>query len=92
VLVIDVDPGGSGYVVDPLIIKPSTMNCTKTSNQKLEYLIRSLCPTSTRHITCKVMHIGQNNNKAKYEINGKYLDDVIDERDLGVVIQNDLKY
>ena len=37
------------------------------------------------------MHIGQNINKANYEMNGKYLEEVTDERDLGVVIQNDLK-
>jgi hypothetical protein len=37
------------------------------------------------------MHIGQNNNKANYEMNGKYLEEVTDEKDLGVVIQNDLK-
>ena len=39
---------------------------------------------------CKVMHIGLNNNKAKYEMN-VYLEEVTDERDLGVVLQNDLK-
>jgi len=40
---------------------------------------------------CKVMHLDLNNVKAKYEINGKYLEDVIEERDLGVIIQSDLK-
>ena len=37
------------------------------------------------------MHIGYNNGKAKYEMNGKYLGEVIDERDLGVIMQSDLK-
>ena len=37
------------------------------------------------------MHIGLNNNKAKYEMNGKYLEEVTEERDLGVVLQTDLK-
>jgi len=32
-----------------------------------------------------------NNVKAKYEIYGKYLEYVIEERDLGVIIQSDLK-
>ena len=40
---------------------------------------------------CKVMHIGLNNNKANYEMNGKYLEEVTEERDLGVVLQTDLK-
>ena len=40
---------------------------------------------------CKVMHIGLNNNEAKYDINGKYLEEVTEERDLGFVLQNDLK-
>ena len=37
------------------------------------------------------MRIGLNNNKARYEMNGKYLEEVTEERDLGVVLQNDLK-
>jgi len=40
---------------------------------------------------CKVMHLGLNNVKAKYEMNGKYLEEVIEERDLGVIIQSDFK-
>jgi len=42
---------------------------------------------------CKVglMHLGLNNVKAKYEMNGKYLEEVIDERDYGVIKQSDLK-
>ena len=40
---------------------------------------------------CKIMHIGYNNGTAKYEMNGKYLEEVIEERDLGVIIQSDLK-
>ena len=30
---------------------------------------------------CKVMHIGQNNYKTNYEMNGKYLEEVTEERD-----------
>ena len=40
---------------------------------------------------CKVMHIGNNNGKAKYEINDKLLKEVIEERDLGVIMRNDMK-
>jgi len=31
---------------------------------------------------CKVIHMDLNNVKAKYEMNGKYLEEVIEERDL----------
>jgi len=41
--------------------------------------------------TFKVMHIGNNNGKAKYEMDGKILEEVIEERDLGVNMQNDMK-
>jgi len=36
---------------------------------------------------CKVMHklIGNNNGESKYEMNGKLLEEVIEERDLGAV-------
>jgi len=40
---------------------------------------------------CKPMHIGNNNGKAKYEMNIKLLEEVIEERDLGVIMQNDMK-
>ena len=40
---------------------------------------------------CKVMHFGINNIKVNYELNGKTLEEVTEERDLGVVVQNDLK-
>jgi len=38
------------------------------------------------------MHLGLNNVKTKYEMNGKYLEEAIEERDLArVIIQSDLK-
>jgi len=37
---------------------------------------------------CKVIHIGLNNSKANYEMNGKYSEEITEERDLGVIIQN----
>lgn len=40
---------------------------------------------------CKVMHIGHNNSMAQYVMNGHNLEEVIEERDLGVILQNDLK-
>ena len=35
-------------------------------------------------IKCKVMHTGNNNNKFSYEMNGKVLDKVLVEKDLGI--------
>lgn len=40
---------------------------------------------------CKIMHIGYKNPGAKYEVNGKELDVVKNEKDLGIVISDDLK-
>jgi len=37
------------------------------------------------------MHIGHSNYKAKYEMNGKFLEEVTEERDLCVIMQSDLK-
>lgn len=40
---------------------------------------------------CKVMHFGHNNINYQYVMDGKALLDVKEERDLGVIVQNDLK-
>ena len=59
--------------------------------------LRNLCKWSQDWLMlfnvdkCKVMHIGNNNIKAIYEMNGKLLEEVTEERDLGVITQNDLK-
>ena len=40
---------------------------------------------------CKVMHVGHRNGKAKYELLGEELDICNEEKDLGVIITNDMK-
>jgi hypothetical protein len=40
---------------------------------------------------CKVMHFGKNNMNASYSMGGVVLDVVKEEKDLGVIIQDDLK-
>ena len=40
---------------------------------------------------CKVMHKGNNNNEFSYEMNGKVLDKVLIEKDLGIMISNSTK-
>lgn len=40
---------------------------------------------------CKVMHVGHRNNKAKYELRGRELEICNEEKDLGVIITDDLK-
>ena len=41
---------------------------------------------------CKVMHIGYNNQNAEYLLSGKEVQSVDQEKDLGVIISNDLKF
>ena len=40
---------------------------------------------------CKVMHFGKNNAKAEYQMNERKLAEITEEKDLGVIISNDLK-
>src|SRR6267154_1675724 len=40
---------------------------------------------------CKVMHFGANNSKETYSINNTILKEVQEEKDLGVIVQNNLK-
>ena len=39
---------------------------------------------------CKVVHLGQNNNKEQYSLCGHILETVNEETDLGVIVQHDL--
>jgi hypothetical protein len=40
---------------------------------------------------CKVLHIGSKNRKVKYEIDGKSIGAVSEEKDLGVIVTDDFK-
>ena len=40
---------------------------------------------------CKVLHIGKNNSNFAYEMQGQWLETSDRERDLGVIVSNDLK-
>jgi len=40
---------------------------------------------------CKVMHIGKENPNLSYYMKGKQLEDVNQEKDLRIIITNDLK-
>ena len=40
---------------------------------------------------CKVLHIGSNNDRAQYKMNGHILEAVSKEKDLGIMISSDLK-
>lgn len=40
---------------------------------------------------CKVMHIGKNNNKAKYTLMNETIHETIEEKDLGVFFTNSFK-
>ena len=41
---------------------------------------------------CNVMHIGHNNQKTHYVLHGKISNKVTEERDLGVIVSDDLKW
>ena len=41
---------------------------------------------------CKVMHLGRNNPQSKYHMNNKVLQIIHEEKDLGVLISDDLKW
>jgi len=40
---------------------------------------------------CKVMHIGKSQKKYQYYMNNQQLEEVTQEKDLGILISNDLK-
>ena len=66
--------------------------------KKLQEDLNNLCRWSTEWLMlfnvekCKVMHIGYNNCHASYTMEQNTLDAVAEERDLGVIMQNDLKW
>ena len=41
---------------------------------------------------CKVMYLGDNNPKHEYRLNGTVLEETVEERDLGVLVDNKLKF
>ena len=41
---------------------------------------------------CKIMHLGYGNGKQEYELNAAFLSDSTEEKDLGVLIDNDLNF
>ena len=40
---------------------------------------------------CKTLHLGYNNERKKYKINGIQIEDVTEEKDLGIIISEDMK-
>jgi len=40
---------------------------------------------------CKVMHLGFNNPQTNYDMDATQLQEVSDERDLGIIVSADLK-
>ena len=65
--------------------------------EKLQIDLMNLCKWSEDWLMlfnadkCKIMHFGYNNNMANYKLNDKNLEVAKEERDLGVIMQNDLK-
>ena len=65
--------------------------------KKLQTVLDRLCTWASKWgmefntKKCKVMHIGKNNKKFQYTMNGNILETTEEERDLGVIIDNTLK-
>jgi hypothetical protein len=70
---------------------------SQDNTEKLQGGLKNLCSCSKDFLMlfnvdkCKVMHIGFNNKREKYEMDGKNLDEVDEEKDLGVIMQSTLK-
>jgi ribonuclease P/MRP protein subunit RPP40 len=66
--------------------------------ERLKNDLKNLCNWSAdwlvlfNVVKCKVMHFRYNNSKSTYEMNGKDLEEISEERDLGVIVQQDLKW
>jgi ribonuclease P/MRP protein subunit RPP40 len=66
--------------------------------ERLKNDLKNLCNWSADRLMlfnvdkCKVMHFGYNNSKSTYGMNGKDLEEISEERDLGMIVQQDLKW
>jgi ribonuclease P/MRP protein subunit RPP40 len=66
--------------------------------ERLQKDLKNLCNWSKDWLMlfnvekCQVMHVGYNNMRISYEMEGRKLDEMTEERDLGVIMQSDLKW
>ena len=73
------------------IKSPSDSDCLQEDIDKLtEWSIRR--QLSFNESKCKSMHIGYKNEWRKYKMNDHLLEQVTEEKDLGVIIDNELKF
>ena len=73
------------------IKSPSDSDCLHEDIDKLtEWSIRWQLPFNESK--CKSMHIGYKNEWRKYKMNDHLLEQVTEEKDLGVIIDNELKF
>ena len=73
------------------IKSPSDSDCLQEDIDKLtEWSIRWQLPFNESK--CKSMHIGYKNEWRKYKMNDHLLEQVTEEKDLGVIIDNELKF
>ena len=70
----------------------------ETNNKSLQEDINALMEWSNKWQLpfnigkCKCLHIGCCNPCWRYKMDGKFLDDIVEEKDLGVLIDKDLKF
>ena len=71
---------------------------TEDDVKRLRMDLKNVCAWSEEWLMlfnvkkCKILHLGYNNEKAIYEIDGNVLEEVDEERDLGIIFQKDLKW
>jgi hypothetical protein len=73
---------GPDGIYSALLIMPS-LNLCRWSKDWLMYSIVD---------KCKVMHIGYNNKKEKHEMDGKNMEEVDERKDLGGIMQSNVKW
>ena len=74
-----------GAVSSPEDVDKICQDLFKLSNWSDEWLM------VFNEAKCKVMHLGHNNPRALYSINEYNLEETSEERDLGIIVQNNLK-
>ena len=71
---------------------------TQADIERLQHDLFSICNWSNEWLMlfntdkCKVMHLGLKNCRADYTMNGTQLVESSEERDLGILVENDMKW
>lgn len=73
-------------IPDPLAISPLQLDLDALARWSDTWLLRF------NALKCKVMHIGSRNPGLRYSLEGIVLDEVVVEKDLGIIVDSQLKF